>query len=183
MTGLHDTTVSQALRYLRAAQIVSTQRDGRIIRYALAGHPVRTLLARRWVPAQAEPIPGCPGVRSHIGRSGAELKSPACSASAGGPGSLYGQMSLRHGPGDDGVHDAHPPEAHRAARWPAPVSLCWTHGQTTDIWLGMAGATLGMAGNQAVALYKRRVGRRINSLTLIVEARHSWLDACPPWER
>jgi DNA-binding transcriptional ArsR family regulator len=44
-TGLLDTTVSQALRYLRAAQIVSAQRDGRIIRYVLANHPVRTLLA------------------------------------------------------------------------------------------------------------------------------------------
>jgi ArsR family transcriptional regulator, lead/cadmium/zinc/bismuth-responsive transcriptional repressor len=45
-TGLHDTTVSQALRHLRAAQIVSTERDGRIIRYLLADHPVSTLLAR-----------------------------------------------------------------------------------------------------------------------------------------
>ena len=45
-TGLHDTTVSQALRHLRAAQIVSTERDGRIIRYLLADHPVRALLAK-----------------------------------------------------------------------------------------------------------------------------------------
>jgi ArsR family transcriptional regulator, lead/cadmium/zinc/bismuth-responsive transcriptional repressor len=45
-TGLHDTTVSQALRHLRAAQIVSTQRDGRIIRYVLADHPVAALLAQ-----------------------------------------------------------------------------------------------------------------------------------------
>ncbi len=45
-TGLPGTTVSQALRYLRAAHIVSTQRDGRIIRYLLADHPVSTLLAR-----------------------------------------------------------------------------------------------------------------------------------------
>lgn len=51
------------------------------------------------------------------------------------------------------------------------------HGRTTDVWIGMAGAVLGIAGNQAVAVYKRRVGRRINSLTLITEARHSWLDA------
>ncbi len=49
-TGLLDTTVSQALRYLRAAQIVSAQRDGRVIRYVLADHPVRTLLASRQVP-------------------------------------------------------------------------------------------------------------------------------------
>ena len=45
-TGLHDTTVSQALRHLRAAQIVITERDGRIIRYLLADHPVSTLLAK-----------------------------------------------------------------------------------------------------------------------------------------
>jgi len=49
-TGLLDTTVSQALRYQRAAQIVSAQRDGRVIRYLLADHPVRTLLASRQVP-------------------------------------------------------------------------------------------------------------------------------------
>ncbi len=52
-TGLLDTTVSQALRHLRAAQIVSAQRDGRVIRYVLADHPVAALLARRQVPAQA----------------------------------------------------------------------------------------------------------------------------------
>jgi cation diffusion facilitator family transporter len=51
------------------------------------------------------------------------------------------------------------------------------HGATTDVWLGMAGATLGITGNQAVAWYKRRVGKRIGSLTLIADARHSWLDA------
>ncbi len=51
------------------------------------------------------------------------------------------------------------------------------HGQTTDVWLGMAGAALGIAGNQAVAWYKRRAGTRIGSLTLIADARHSWLDA------
>lgn len=43
-TGLNDTTVSQALRYLRATQIVSTERDGRIIRYQLADNPVSALL-------------------------------------------------------------------------------------------------------------------------------------------
>jgi ArsR family transcriptional regulator, lead/cadmium/zinc/bismuth-responsive transcriptional repressor len=44
-TGLNDTTVSQALRYLRAAQIVTTERDGRIIRYQLTSHPVSAILA------------------------------------------------------------------------------------------------------------------------------------------
>jgi ArsR family transcriptional regulator, lead/cadmium/zinc/bismuth-responsive transcriptional repressor len=44
-TGLNDTTVSQALRHLRATQIVSTQRDGRVIRYQMADGPVLALLA------------------------------------------------------------------------------------------------------------------------------------------
>src|SRR5260221_104976 len=43
--------------------------------------------------------------------------------------------------------------------------------------LSAAGFVLGIAGNQAVAWYKRRVGKRIGSLTLIADARHSWLDA------
>jgi ArsR family transcriptional regulator, lead/cadmium/zinc/bismuth-responsive transcriptional repressor len=43
-TGIHETTVSQTLRYLRIAQVVSTERDGRIIRYQLAGGPVTALL-------------------------------------------------------------------------------------------------------------------------------------------
>ena len=51
------------------------------------------------------------------------------------------------------------------------------NGQTTHVWIGMAGAGLGIAGNQAVAWYKRRIGKRIGSLTLIADARHSWLDA------
>ncbi len=51
------------------------------------------------------------------------------------------------------------------------------HGTTTDVQVGMAGAVLGIIGNQAVARYKRRVGTRIGSLTLIADARHSWLDA------
>jgi ArsR family transcriptional regulator, lead/cadmium/zinc/bismuth-responsive transcriptional repressor len=44
-TGLHDTTVSQALRYLRATQIVTAQRDGRVVRYQLGDSPVSALLA------------------------------------------------------------------------------------------------------------------------------------------
>ena len=45
-TGINDTTVSQTLRHLRAAQAVVPERDGRIIRYRLAAGPVATLLAR-----------------------------------------------------------------------------------------------------------------------------------------
>jgi ArsR family transcriptional regulator, lead/cadmium/zinc/bismuth-responsive transcriptional repressor len=43
-TGLNDTTVSQTLRYLRASEIVATERDGRVIRYRLASEAVAALL-------------------------------------------------------------------------------------------------------------------------------------------
>ena len=43
-TGLNDTTVSQTLRHLRAADAVRTERDGRVIRYRLADGPVAALL-------------------------------------------------------------------------------------------------------------------------------------------
>lgn len=51
------------------------------------------------------------------------------------------------------------------------------HRATTHVGLGMAGAVLGIIGNQVVARYKGRVGRRIQSATLVADARHSWLDA------
>jgi len=51
------------------------------------------------------------------------------------------------------------------------------HGTTAHVWVGIAGAALGIAGNQLVARYKLTVGRRIRSATLIADARHSWLDA------
>ena len=52
-----------------------------------------------------------------------------------------------------------------------------THGHTTHVAAGIAGAIVGMLGNLAVARYKLVVGRRINSATLVADARHSWLDA------
>jgi cation diffusion facilitator family transporter len=51
------------------------------------------------------------------------------------------------------------------------------HGTTSHVALGIVGAALGIVGNQVVARYKLMVGRRINSATLIADARHSWLDA------
>ncbi|HEY6309443.1 MAG TPA: cation diffusion facilitator family transporter [Streptosporangiaceae bacterium] len=51
------------------------------------------------------------------------------------------------------------------------------HGHTTHVAAGIAGAVLGIIGNQLVARYKLTVGRRINSATLVADARHSWLDA------
>jgi len=55
-TGLQDATVSQALRYLRASQIVTAQRHGRVIRYELADHPVSALLANHQA-APSRPMP------------------------------------------------------------------------------------------------------------------------------
>jgi cation diffusion facilitator family transporter len=51
------------------------------------------------------------------------------------------------------------------------------HGHTTHVGVGIAGATLGIIGNQVVARYKLVIGKRINSATLIADAKHSWLDA------
>ena len=55
-TGLQDATVSQALRYLRASQIVTAQRHGRVIRYQLTDHPVTALLAS-YRDAPVRPMP------------------------------------------------------------------------------------------------------------------------------
>jgi divalent metal cation (Fe/Co/Zn/Cd) transporter len=49
------------------------------------------------------------------------------------------------------------------------------HGHTTHIAVGIAGAVVGIIGNQVVARYKLVVGKRIGSATLIADARHSWL--------
>jgi DNA-binding transcriptional ArsR family regulator len=46
-TGINDATVSQTLRYLRASQTVTAERDGRVVRYRLASSPVAALLAAR----------------------------------------------------------------------------------------------------------------------------------------
>jgi DNA-binding transcriptional ArsR family regulator len=43
-TGINGTTVSQTLRHLCAAEAVSAERDGRVIRYRLADGPVAAVL-------------------------------------------------------------------------------------------------------------------------------------------
>jgi DNA-binding transcriptional ArsR family regulator len=43
-TGFNDTTVSQTLRHLRASRAVSTERDGRVIRYQLSDPGITALL-------------------------------------------------------------------------------------------------------------------------------------------
>jgi ArsR family transcriptional regulator, lead/cadmium/zinc/bismuth-responsive transcriptional repressor len=44
--GMNDTTVSQALRFLRAKGTVAAERDGRIVRYRLTDDDVGELLDR-----------------------------------------------------------------------------------------------------------------------------------------
>jgi cation diffusion facilitator family transporter len=51
------------------------------------------------------------------------------------------------------------------------------HGRTVHVGFGIAAAVVGIVGNQVVARYKGRVGRRIQSATLVADAQHSWLDA------
>ncbi|MDT4911988.1 MAG: hypothetical protein QOC66_1116 [Pseudonocardiales bacterium] len=51
------------------------------------------------------------------------------------------------------------------------------HGTTHDVGWGIGAAVIGILGNQVVARYKLRIGMRINSATLVADARHSWLDA------
>jgi cation diffusion facilitator family transporter len=48
---------------------------------------------------------------------------------------------------------------------------------TSHLGAGIAAAVLGIVGNQLVARYKLQVGRRIQSATLVSDAKHSWLDA------
>jgi cation diffusion facilitator family transporter len=50
-------------------------------------------------------------------------------------------------------------------------------GGTRHLALGMTAAVIAIIANQVVARYKRRVGLRIQSATLLADARHSWLDA------
>jgi len=57
-SGMNDTSVSQALRLLRAAGVVAAERDGRVIRYSLADEEIGTLLARLF-PAPVE-VPAGP---------------------------------------------------------------------------------------------------------------------------
>jgi cation diffusion facilitator family transporter len=51
------------------------------------------------------------------------------------------------------------------------------HGGTHYVGWAIAGAAVGIVGNQIVARLKLRIGKRINSATLIADAKHSWLDA------
>jgi DNA-binding transcriptional ArsR family regulator len=58
VTGMTDTAVSQALRLLRAHGLVTTRRDGRVVRYRLADATVHELIHR--VRPHPEKHPGEP---------------------------------------------------------------------------------------------------------------------------
>jgi cation diffusion facilitator family transporter len=51
------------------------------------------------------------------------------------------------------------------------------HGPTQHVGWGIGAAAVGIVGNQLVARYKLVVGRKIQSATMIADAKHSWLDA------
>ncbi len=51
------------------------------------------------------------------------------------------------------------------------------HGRTSHVAIGMVAAGFAILGNQVVARYKGKVGKRIHSMTLMADAKHSWLDA------
>ena len=51
------------------------------------------------------------------------------------------------------------------------------HGATHHLGWGIAAAVIGIVGNQLVARYKLVVGHRIQSATMIADAKHSWLDS------
>lgn len=57
------------------------------------------------------------------------------------------------------------------------VTKLLRHGATTHLGWGIAAAAAGIVGNQLVARYKLVVGRRIQSATMVADAKHSWLDA------
>ncbi len=57
------------------------------------------------------------------------------------------------------------------------VAKLLRHGATQHVGWGVAAAAVGIVGNQLVARYKLVVGRRIQSSTMIADAKHSWLDA------
>src|SRR5438034_313308 len=46
----------------------------------------------------------------------------------------------------------------------------------TQIYLSMAAALIGVAGNEILAQYKIRVGKRINSVPLVADGQHSRID-------
>jgi len=61
--GISDATVSQTLRHLRASGTVTTERDGRVIRYQLRDHVISDLLSQ----AAGIRAPGSDAVQQEAG--------------------------------------------------------------------------------------------------------------------
>lgn len=70
---LNNTTVSQTLRFLRGHQIVTTQRDGRVIRYQLADNSIAELL--NLPPSPIEQARPDPRLRPELDRRRSERSS------------------------------------------------------------------------------------------------------------
>jgi cation diffusion facilitator family transporter len=51
-----------------------------------------------------------------------------------------------------------------------------SHAGTAHVGVGVVAALIGMVGNFAVSRYKAHVARKIQSVTMAAEAKHSWLD-------
>lgn len=73
-TGVKDSTVSQALRLLRAHGVVTTRRDGRTIHYQLADDSIRALVGQ-----VDDPLTSSAGLGSANGHSGRPGKRPPAS--------------------------------------------------------------------------------------------------------
>ena len=78
-TGVSETTVSQSLRLLRASQVVTARRDGRLMYYRLADAHVRMLLdlTREHMTHGREPAPSAPVEPLERGRSAGADRSGA----------------------------------------------------------------------------------------------------------
>ncbi len=66
--GQNDSTVSQALRLLRAGGTVAARRDGRIVRYRLTDDRTAALLDQLLGQAEEHAQPGNHGQRDHAAR-------------------------------------------------------------------------------------------------------------------
>src|SRR5215216_1568636 len=62
-----------------------------------------------------------------------------------------------------------------AAGWESVVKLM-NGDAPSHVWISMAAALVGVAGNEAVALYKIRVGKEVHSASLVADGLHSRID-------
>lgn len=62
------------------------------------------------------------------------------------------------------------------AGWESISALLGGAREVTNIGLALAAALLGVAGNEAAALYRIRIGRQINSVALVADGQHARTD-------